>query len=205
MISDLATWSLAFHTPVCAFLWLAVYKLGGESKFGKQSQDEMKEIRGKLLRSIAASLAENLEPILTLANSIEVPKIIVAGEGEVRASPTITSIGAEKLRNAVRDFVKSDAQLMLALRIVDTADSCITRHLNGLRLLTFCGAIGSGAFVIIALLLTAQAFIIASAWLFIVAFSLMVLLFFPCVYCVLRVVLAMNCFERLKDKHGDLS
>lgn len=205
MIADLITWSLAFHAPVSGFAWLSVFKCGGESKFGKQSQDEMKEIRSALLRSISTSLAANLEPILTLANTVEVPKLIVTGDDEVRASPTITPIGGEKLLNAVRDFVKSDVKVMLALRKLDAVDSCITSHLNRLRLSVLAAAIASGVFALVACIMKTEAFKIASAWPYIVAFAVVVVLLSACAYCALRVIIAVNSFERLRETHGDFS
>lgn len=205
MITDLITWSLAFHAPVSGFACLAVFKCGGESKFGKQAQDEMADLRSGLLRSISASLVDNLEPILTLANSVEVPKLILSGDEEVRASANITLIGAEKLRNAVRDFVKSDAKAMLALCKVDALNSGITRHLNWLRLSVIATAIASGVFTLFASAMKAEMFTIDVQWPFILAFAIVVLLISACAYRALCVTIAVNSFERLRETHGEFS
>jgi hypothetical protein len=205
LIGDLATLSLAVHAPVCGAMLLLVFKTGGESKFGKQCQEEMKATRGALLRSISSSLADTLQPILTLANSIEVPKLLIVDQGEVRRSPTITPIGAEKLLNAVRDFVKSDATLMLALRALDEEDSCITHHLKRLRLSTFAAFIASGVFAVAAIIMKAEMFKSVPPWPFITAFILLMLILTACAYCALRVTLSINCLEDLRERYAHLS
>lgn len=205
MIGDLATWSLAFHGPVCGFAWMAVLKLGGESKFGKQPQEEIRSLRARLLRAIAVSLVDTFEPILTLANSVEVPTVILLGDDNVRESPKITKLGEEKLLNAVRDFVKSDVTLMKSLRSLDADDSCITRCLRWLRVSTVVTGIGSGAFTLAAVGLKAGMGVIDVGWPFVVAFALVAACLVSSAFFALRVVLAVNRFEALQDRHADLS
>ena len=205
MIGDYATWSLTFHGPVCGFLWLAVLKLGGESKFGKQPQEEIKDLRARLLRAIAVSLVDTFEPILTLANSVEVPALILPGEEEVRQSPKITKLGEEKLLNAVRDFVKSDITLMQSLRSLDASDSCISRYLRWLRVSTVVTGIASGVFALASVGIMAGVAVISADWPFVAAFALVAACLVSIAFFTLRVVLAVNRFEALNDKHADLS
>lgn len=205
MIADPVTWSLAFHGSVCGFVWLVVLKLGGESKFGKQPQEEIKDLRGRLLRAIAVSLVDTFEPILTLANSVEVPTLILPGDDKVRESPKITKLGGEKLLNAVRDFVKSDIILMKSLRSLDATDSYITRYLRWLRVSTVVTGIISGAFTLAALGIKFGMAVIGLDWPFVMAFALVVACLVSSALFILRVVLAVNRFEALKDNHADLS
>jgi len=186
-------------------MWLTVFKLGGESKFGKQPQDEIKDLRARLLRAIAVSLVDTFEPVLTLANSVEVPRLILNGGHEVRESPKITKLGGEKLLNAVRDFVKSDVILMKSLRSLDAADSCITRYLRWLRVSTVVAGIVSGAFTLAAVSIKGGMLVIGGDWPFVAAFAIVVGCLATSAFFTLRVVLAVNRFEALKGKHADLS
>ena len=205
MIGDLATWSIAFHGPVCGFMWLAVFKLGGESKFGKQTQEEIKDLRGCLLRAIAISLVDTFEPILTLANSVKVPTLILQDDNVRGESPKITQLGREKLLNAVRDFVKSDIAAMKSLRSLDAGDSCITRYLRWLRVSTVVAGVVSGAFTLAAVGLKAGMAVIYVDWPYVAAFALVAACLVSSAFFALRVVLAVNRFETLKDKHANLS
>ncbi len=205
MIGDLATWSLAIHGPVCGFMWLIVFKLGGESKFGKQPQDEIKDLRKGLLRAIAVSLAEKFEPILTLANSVDISKLILPGGTEPSRVAKITKLGEGKLLNAVRDFVKSDVILMKSLRSLDAADSCITRYLRWLRVSTIVAGIVSGAFVLAAVSIKGGMLVIGGDWPFVTAFAIVVGCLATSAFFALRVVISINRFEVLKEKNADLS
>jgi hypothetical protein len=186
-------------------MWLAVFKLGGESKFGKQPQEEIKDLRARLLRAIAVSLVDTFEPILTLANSVEVPTLILPGNDEVRESPKITKLGGEKLLDAVRDFVKSDITLMKSLRSLDAGDSFITRYLCWLRVSIVGAGIVSGAFTLAAVGLKGGMAVISVDWPFVAAFALVAACLVSSAFFALRVMLAVNRFEALKDRHADLS
>lgn len=205
MIADLAAWSIAFHAPVCGFMWLAAFKLGGESKFGAQPQKDIKDLRTRLLRAIAVSLVDIFEPILTLANTVEVPTLILTGSAADVASPRITKLGREKLLNAVWDFVKSDVVLMKSLRSLDAAESCITRCLRWLRVSTVVTGIISGVSALASLGITAGMAVIAVDWPFVAAFALVAACLAGSAFFTLRMMLAVNAFDVLKDKHADLS
>ena len=105
MIDDLATYSLAFHGPVCAFLWLVVLKLGGESEFGTKTLADIEKLRARLLRAIAVSLKGVFEPILMDASTVNVSSLVLPDQDDDGRSRGITKLGEEKLLNAVRDFV----------------------------------------------------------------------------------------------------
>lgn len=186
-------------------MWLTVFKLGGESKFGAQPQEDIKDLRAGLLRAIAVSLVDIFEPILTLANTVEAPTLILTGNDEVEASPRITKLGGEKLLNAVRDFVKSDGTLMKSLRSLDAAESCIRRCLRTLRVCVVVTGITSGAFALVSLGITAGMEVIAVDWPFVAAFALVVSCLAGSAFLVLRIMLAVNAFEVLREKHADLS
>ena len=205
MISDPATWSLAFHGPVCGFAWLVVLKLGGESKFGKQPQEEIKDLRTRLLRAIAVSLVDTFEPILTLAKSVDISMLILPGRTELIGVAKITKLGEEQLLNAVRDFVASDITLMKSLRFLDAADSCIARYLRWLRVSTVVAGIVSGAFVLAVVSVKGGMLVIGGDWPYVAAFAIVVGCLATSAFFALRVVLAVNRFEALKEKHADLS
>jgi len=204
LIADLSTWSLAIHAPLCGFAWLGVFKCGGESKFGKQTQEEIKEARSEVLRLLSASLVEKLQPLLSLADTVDVPRLFVVGD-DTRTPPTITPIGSEKLLNAVRDYVKSDAKSMLALRKLDSIDFCITKHLKWLRLTLFAVAFASGFFALFASTIKAEMFPFPWSWPFVAAFASVAILTLLAAYHALRVVLAVNSFEGLKETHDNFS
>jgi len=140
-------------------------KLGGESKFATEHLKELSDLRPKLLRAVSSSLAETLRPVLTLANSVEAPRVILVDEDErpVPASPTFTPIGDERLRDAVRDFVKSDISGMKDLRVLDRVDGCLRLHLKRLRLGAWFVAVLCGVFTLVAVLAKSELFALQAA------------------------------------------
>ncbi len=186
-------------------MWLAVFKLGGESKFGTQTLEDIKDLRARLLRAIAVSLKGVFEPILTDASTVNVSSLVLPGNDEGGPSPGITKLGEEKLLNAVRDFVKSDVNRMKSLRSLDVAESHITRCLRMLRVWVIVSGIASGAFTLASLAITADMVMLTIDWPFVTAFALLAVCLASSAIFTLRVVLAVNTFDVLKDKHADLS
>jgi hypothetical protein len=206
LIADLTTWSLAIHGPVCAFAWLAIMKLGGESKFATEHLKELCELRPKLLRSVSSSLAETLRPVLTLANSVESPRVfLLDGDSRpVAPVPSFTPIGEERLRDAVRDFVKSDISGMKDLRALDRADGCLRVHLKRLRVGVWFIAVLCGVFTLVAVLAKSEIFKLQEAWPHFAAFGIVIAVLVVMAYFVLRVLLAINRGDDLRKAYGDL-
>lgn len=205
MIADLTTWSLAFHAPVCGFAWLATFKLGGESKFATDQVKDLEGLRPKLLRAISRSLAEKILPSLILADSVNVPRLIVPGEGDVRTTPNFTPIGDERLRDSVRDFVKADISQVRDLRILEHTETCLRAQLKRLRIGTWILAVMCGVFTLAAVLAKTEAFDACTPWPHFVAFGLVILVFVFLAYFALRIQLANNRGDDLKKAYGDLS
>ncbi len=207
MITDLTTWSLAFHGPVCAFAWIATIKLGGESKFATDHLKELSDLRPKLLRAVSSSLADTLRPVITLANSVEAPRVILLNEDDhpVPAAPRFTPIGEERLRNSVRDFVKSDIAGMKDLRVLDLVDSCLRSHLQRLRVGAWFIAFLCGVFTLVAVLAKSELFKLDAAWPHLTAFGIVIAVLGALAYFALRVLLAINRGDDLKKAYGDLS
>lgn len=207
MIADLTTWSLTFHGPVCAFAWVATLKLGGESKFATEHLKELNDLRPKLLRALSSSLAEALRPVLTLANTVEVPRVILV-DGDDRPVPpsaSTTPISEERLRDAVRDFVKSDVAGMKDLRSLDRADACLRTHLKRLRVASWLIAVLCGVFTLVAVLAKSEVFTLPQAWPHLAAFGVVIAVLAVMAYFALRILLAINRGDDLKKAYGDLS
>ena len=205
MTADIVGFGLTVHGTVCAGSVVAIWKLHGESKFGKQPQEEMTELRGKILRSISQSLVETFEPILTLEDSLEISQIIMAERNTHPRVPKITTKGKEILLNAVRDFVKSDIEMLKSLRSLDCADSCVTHSLVWLRRLTLASAVFSGVFLVLAALVRFAVLAVESPQLHVVGFVIVGALLCSIIAFVWRVSHSVNVLAKLKENHADLS
>lgn len=182
-------------------------KLGGESKFCTEQLKELGDLRPKLLRSVSSSLAETLRPVLTLANTVEAPRVILVDGDDrpVPTSPSFTPIGSERLRDAVRDFVKSDISRMKDLRALDRVDACLRVHLKLLRVAAWMIAVLCGVFTLIAVLAKSEAFTLPQAWPHLTAFGVVIAFLAVMAYFALRILLALNRGDDLKKAYGDLS
>lgn len=205
MSADVVGLGFAVHGVLCPAAFLAVWKLHGDSKFGKQPQEEIRELRGRLLRSIAQSLVEVFEPILTYDTSVEISKLLHADGSPVNTSPKITTIGKEAMRDAVRDFVKSDVETLKSLRTLDASNARITYSLIWLRRLTLTLAVASGGFALFAALSKFEVWRIESTWPHAVALFVSVSIVSTTVMFTWLIMHSVNNFERLKDKYDDLS
>lgn len=205
MSADIVGLGFAVHGVLCPAAVLAVWKLHGDSKFGKQPQEEIRELRGKVLRSIAQSLVEVFEPILTQDTSFEISQLLHLDGKPVDSRPKVSIIGREALRDAVRDFVKSDAEKLKSLRSLDASDTCITNSLIWLRRLTLTLAVGSGIFLLFAALSKFDVWRFESIWPHIVSFFISASIICATIVYTWQIMHSINAFERLKDKHDDLS
>lgn len=177
-------------------MWIVVLKLGGDSKFGSQPLQDIRDLREALMRSIALSLETTFNPILTRETSI-----IVLPDGEL---PRISALGGESLKNAVRDFAKSDVPLMQSLGMLDAAAACITTSLRWLRIATFAAGTVSGLCAVGAIAVKATNALPGKDWPFYLAFGAVVFCLLPCVYCSLRVILCANTLDKEKARHADV-
>ncbi len=182
-----------------------MWKLHGESKFGKQPQEEIRDLRGRVLRSIAQSLVDVFEPILTQDSSVEISQLLQPDGTPVDTQPKIAVTGREALRDAVRDFVKSDVEMLKSLRSLDISDTRITDSMIWLRRLTLALAVASGIFVLLAALSRFEVWPGQSNWPHVVALFLSGSIVCATVAFTWRIMHSVNKFESLKGKHGDLS
>lgn len=205
MNPDLVGAGIAVHGTLCAASVIAIWKLHGESRFGKEPQEDMQNLRGRVLAAISQSLLDTFEPILTLATSAKIYTVITGDNEPGTLKPKITTPGREKLLDAVRDFVKSDVELMKALRSLDAADTRITLSLVWLRRLTLALAVLSGVFLVLAATCKFELWSIRSAGTHYAGFILAAILVIAAFAFIGQISHSVNVFEKLRDKHVDLS
>jgi hypothetical protein len=190
---------------VCGGSFVAIWRLHGDSKFGEQPQEEINELRGRILRKISFSLIEIFEPILTRDTSTAVSQIIIPNAASNAPEPKITVKGQETLLNAVRDFVKSDITAMKSLRSLDASDACITHSLIWLRRLSRVLVPTSGAFLALALLSKYGVWPSLPVWPHIAGLAISAIVLCISFAFIWRISHAVNVFKDLKGKHNDFS
>jgi hypothetical protein len=199
---DLISTSLTIHGTVCAASIVAVWKLGGESKFGTEKVSDLHNLRPKLLKAIASAVELSLNPILTapMTESIEVDE-----SGNPKPKPArMTVDGREALTNAMRDFVKSQSTPLMDLRTANLLDDLLTQSLRRLRHLACIVFAFTG---IICLLLGASRFewiSLQHGWMHAIAF--IVLFCFLLMFTILlwRILNASSDVDRLKSRYADI-
>ncbi len=139
-----------------------------------------------------------------LDTSVELSQLLRPDGYPVSSKPRINTTGRETLQNAVRDFVKSDSQMLKSLRSLDATDSCITHALIWLRRLTLALAVTSGVFSLLAVLSKFDVWTTKSEWHHILGFITSGALLCAAVVFMWRIMHSVNIFEGLKDKHADL-
>jgi len=202
--ADLVGLGLTVQGVFCPAAVLAIWKLHGESKFGKQPQDEMRELRGRVLRSLASSLVDVFEPILTLESTVQISGLLQSDGNPISPEPKITTTGEETFRNAVRDFVKRDHGMLKSLRSLDTSDSCITHALIWLRRLTLALSLVSGVFLLLAVLSKFNIWPMESRWPHILGLITSGAIVCIVVAFLFRIMHSVNVFDGLKGKYADL-
>lgn len=184
----------------------AIYKLHGESTYGKRPQTEMDELRIKLLRSIISHIVTSVESALSVQETVSVDKLIVPGSEQYeKVTPRVADLGKERLLNGVRDFIKSDVAAWQSLRSLDHADDRITNCLKQLRTVSVLLAIMSGLAAIAA---AADKYAIHAwdiAWLHATALVGNMFLVAVSACSAIGIMRSVNQLDTLKRKHDDLS
>jgi hypothetical protein len=151
MSADLVSVSLSIHGAVFIASVAAIWKLGGESKFGAEKINDLHALRPKVLKATVTALELTLNPVLTSGDNIE--SLDVDESGNPKPKPARLNVdGKEALTNAVRDFVKAKSAALVDLCHVNALDNRLTRCMRWLRHLVsalsivtiiFCGLMGT--------------------------------------------------------------
>jgi hypothetical protein len=200
---DLVTISLTVHGAVLGAATVALFKLGGESKFGTEKVSDLQSLRPKLLKGLVESLELNLRPALVIPNATE--PLLYDATGNPLATPAKLSVtGREALTNVVRDFVKSDSPSLLDLRAAHFLEDSLNSGLDHLRNTVWMLWVTTG---IICLLMAIGKFgwlKLDVGWIHGIAFAVVVGLLGYVGWLCLRILNAASRVDRLKTRYVDL-
>ena len=203
MSADLVGYSLAIQSVLCAAAVLGIWKLNGESSFGKRPQEEVQELHAKLLRALSQRIVSTVEEALVPSDTVDIAKLILPNHVEVQ-TPKVAELGKERLRDGVGELIKSDICVWRSLRILDHCDKRISNCLRHLRRVALALSVFAGISVLAA---GADKFRVLSfdlTWIHVSGLAISSLLIAIAVCCASGVTLSTNRFEDLKEKHEDL-
>jgi hypothetical protein len=200
---DLIATSFAIHGTICAASIVAIWKLGGESKFGTEKVGDLHYLRPKLLKAIVTSVEFSLNPILTAVSTTESTEVDEFGNSKPKPA-RLTVDGKEALTNTLRDFVKSQAVALVDLCAANALDRILTESLRMLRHLA-CIVFAFTGLICMALVAARFDWInLQRVWFHAIAYVF--LLFFLALLGVLlwRILNASSDVDQLKSRYADV-
>ena len=204
MTPDPVTLSLSVHGTFVAASLVALWKLGGESKFGTEKVSDLQGLRPKLLKNIVADLELQVRPALVQPTATQPLEVDSQGK-PVSAATKLSVSGLEAFTNAVREFVKSNSRGLLDLREAEHLETRLNQSLDQLRKTAWSVFASSGIVCLLMVIGKFEWLELESTWVHVVALAVSVSLLALVAFLYLRILNAAGSVDRLKSSYADLS
>lgn len=204
MTPDPVTLSLSVHGTFVAASLVALWKLGGESKFGTEKVSDLQGLRSKLLKSVVADLELQLRPALVQPTATQ--PLEVDSQGIPISGPAKLSVsGLEAFTNAIREFVKSNFRGLLDLREAEHLETRLNQSLDQLRKTAWSVFASSGVVCLLMIIGKFEWLELKAAWVHVVPLVVSVSLLALIAFLYRRILNAAGSVDRLKSSYADLS